>query len=497
MKKLTFCILFCTLLCSAAFAYGPSTHMREADYYISLCETNPMPGPEHNPDLLRRNRFYLWLGSIWPDIARVIMDKDKVDEGLNDPHNRHLNYFLLQDALSTYPADEWKVAFAVGCLLHNTGDLVAQDMICQRMGVEAHLGEMDVFPGIADATGSEVEGLIEGGMEFIFPALWLYTGMFSHFFLDLDGLADLSEVHAYYQTIWNDFFTKEFKGSFTDLLVAIDDFNPNHYAWSQMTGLESFWNDLATGKASFTVDWSEFISVMVSAVLNPDFWNIYYDEGYFELSPTIMLTFEPGQGYFDHFPNWSSNMKKAGVINSLAYYLPGILEEDNGRFVWDLYWTNDDNGQKITSINTGASPSSITLTVVFWDVPGRSSTEDTVTIRVREDSPSSNILAIFSGDVGIDPWTYDVNDPASLSFSFDPSGAIGGDAAGLIVEIANGIDPAALPFFTTDWGVYEQITQLDMTKDVYTTHHATYGIWPHSLFFETAKKPWAILKVAH
>lgn len=462
--------------------------MREADYYISLCEQSPLPGPEHNPELLRRQRFYLWLGSIWPDIARVIMNKDKVDEGLNDPHNRHLNYFILEDALSTYPAEEWKVAFAVGCLLHNTGDIVAQDFLCQRMGVAAHLGEMDVFPGTANTTGTEVEGLIEGGLEFAFPALWIYTGMFSHFIADPTGLIALADVFAHYQTLWNDFFAKEFDGDFADIIETMNNFNPDNFAWSRTFWLDSMIMDIASGKASFSVDWSEFFAVLFSAVLNPDFWNIYYDEGYFELSPTIMLSFEPGQGYFDNFPNWSAKMKKAGVINSLAFYLPGILEEDNGRFVMDQRWTNDDNGQNITSINTAAPPSSITLSVAFWDVPGRSSNEDVVTIRIREDSPAAVVVATVSGNVGVDPWTYDINDPAFLSISFDPSSAIAGGAAGLIVEIANGDDPLALPFFTTDWSVYEQITQLDMTKAAYTTNHSTYGKWPYSLLFETARK---------
>lgn len=473
-----------------AFAFGPSIHMREADHYITYLEQHPQGGIEHNPDYLRTYRAELRLGSIWPDIARVVTDKAgsrNVDQGLVDPHNRHFNYFLLEDALDSYPNDPWKVAFALGNLIHNVGDIIAQDMLSQHMGVRAHLGGLDIFVGFFDDhAGGEVEALIEGGYEFVRPALYIYNDMASHFIFDTDGRTRLLEAYNYYITKWDEFFGANKAASregFEEVVYILSDIKNNFPANSGSPEMYRFaasgFSELSV--AAISIDWDEVIRLLTGPVITAQWWDIYYDEGYFDLSSFIISGFEEGQGYFDHFPNWSAKMMKSGCIQALSYYLPGDLTVEDGRFLSDLYWTDDDSGQTITSIDADTPPSSVTIVATFYDVLGRTLTNDDVTLVVRADSPGQETVAYATADVGVDPMSYDVNTLTSMSVTFDPAASIANGASGYFVELINGDDQTAVPYFTTDWSVYEQITQIDMTKAVYTAQYSTYDHWPYSL----------------
>lgn len=477
MRNAVFALVAILFTYSTAFAYGPSIHMREADSYLLSCRTDPLPGPEHNPQLLERHLPYLRLGAIWPDIARVIvglLDDAKVDEGLVDPHNRHFNEHLLALALDDYPEAQWQVAFAMGNLIHNAGDLVSQCMLTQHLAVLGHTGEMDVFVGqYDDHPGGEVEMLVEGGLEFTQPAFHLYNYLANFFLLTQQGREGLMQVLHLYLNEYRDYFG-------IDVPIGIDEAYDAVVEELENLGPTRWLMEQAPFTAALTVDTDELIRILISPVITRAFWDAYYDEGFFDLSVFIICTFRSGQGYFDQFPNWSSKMMKSGMIQSLAHYLPDQLETEGGRFLADLTWTNDDTGNPVTSISAAAPPSSITCTAVFYEVPGASSS-DTVTLRIKEDSPSGNVAAFQSADVGVDPWDYGDTELSVLSVTFDPAVSIGNGATGFFVEIAHGDDAQTLPYFTTDWSVYEQITDIDMTKSAYTLQYSSYGAWPYSL----------------
>jgi hypothetical protein len=236
----------------------------------------------------------------------------------------------------------------------------------------------------------------------------------------------------------------------------------------------------ASGVSEIGFDFQELLRILPS-LLSSDFWQTYYTEDFGLLSATMLLTYEPGQAFFDFFPIWSARMMKSGVIQSLAFYLPDVLETEDGRFLADLNWYADHGATPIMSIDANAPPATVTLELVFYDIPGRTQTGDSVLIRVREDSPAGTVIANEYVSVGVDPWSYDVQAPVAVTLDFDPAPSIAAGANGFFVEIANKDDPEALPYFTTNWGVYQQIAEIDMNKPAYTLQYATYGQWPYSL----------------
>ena len=496
MKRVLLGLFIVVLSAPFVHAYGPSIHMREAGTYAALCHLIPLPGPEHDPVLLESNIWFLRLGSIWPDIARIITKEGDdafgpvdVDEGLVDPHNRHFNRYLLEQALTVYPDDPWKVALSVGCLVHNTGDLVAQDMLTQHMAVRAYTGEMDVIPGSFDThAGGEVEGLVEGGLEFTQPAWWLYIVMLQHFIGSPEGQAELSMVLTYYLQEYEDYFDLPGLPSPGEALPMVEEMLSD-MPWSIPAGpgrVRSYpFGKMGPAVASQTddrgIDWFEVSRILQGPASAQEFWDIYYSEFYYLFSPMIMLTFESGQGYFDHYPNWNSKMMKSGMIQSLNHYLPEQLAQEDGRFLMDLQWIDDDTGLSIQSIDSGHPPSGITLTGTFYEVPGRTQAEDVVSLRVRADSVEGELVTWATADVGMDLWDFKNVSPRTTSVTFDPAPSVAEGAAGFFAEIAHGADPEGQYYFTTDWSIYTQIEEIDFTKDAYTRQYSSYDHWPYSL----------------
>jgi hypothetical protein len=485
-------VFLATVLVSAsAFASGPSMHMREADRFITVLELQPEAGITYEPDFLRRDRRFLILGSIWPDIGRVLpraQSGQKVDEGLVDPHNRHFVEFMLADALADYEASPWKVPFALGNLAHCTSDAVTQGLLVEHQAVRAGLGELDVVVGYGDDhPGGENEVLIEGGMEFMEPAFDYYVEMVQDFTLSIHGIGELAAAVTFFEQEWHAYFGgDDAADGLPVVLDALTDF-PNHFppcaphapAPLVRFARSGFLDLDALGDLS--IDWAELARLLAGPAGNRAFWDDYYNEGFYQLTPTLLRTFQDGQPFFDDFPNWLALMMKSGVIQSLNQYLPDMPAGDDGRFIMALEWLPDDSTTPITSIDAASPPATVTLRVVFYETLGRTASGDVATLRVREDSADAPALASAAGNVHVDPWQFDQIGPPQLEVSFDPSVAIADGAAGLFAELAYGDDPDAPAYFTTNWAVYEQIDQLDMTKDCYTLNYAAYGREPYSL----------------
>lgn len=172
---------------------------------------------------------------------------------------------------------------------------------------------------------------------------------------------------------------------------------------------------------------------------------------------------------------------KSGVIQSLSYYLPDTLAVEDGRFLMDLNWFADDSTTPITQISAGAPPASVTLRIQLFEIPGRTPAAADVTLVVREDSPAGAVAAFQTLNPGLDPWAMDQNQLATLEVEFDPQPSIAAGANGFFAELVQGDDPEEPPYFTTNWNIYQQIDDLDMTKAAYTLQYATYGQWPYSL----------------
>jgi len=486
------------LITGTARAYGPSIHMREADHFLTLCESDFHAGVQYDPDYLRHQRRYLLLGALWPDLGRVITKHDeatKVDETSVDPHNRHFVTWLLEDALATYPDDEWKVAFAMGNLMHCAGDAVAQNMLTEHMAVQWQLGEMDVVVGLMDDhPGGENEAVLEGGLEIMEPMLSYYLEQIEDFLLP-PNLSNLLEIVDYYLGKYTEYFgiasVYSPEEAAMSLLPSFADFPMNFPPCSPRAPLPL----VQFARSGFTdfdylfkmeIDTDELLRVIGNGLLEKENWDRYYDEGFFALAADALADFQTGQGLFDDFPNWSAAAMRSGVIQSLAAYLPDDLTVENGRFLLSLAWYPNDAVTPITSIDASAPPATVSLEIVLFETPGRASAADAMALRVREDSPAATVVAaaVFE-EISIDPWEYlGTTSPLRLTMDFDPSGAIAHGATGFIAELISGDDAESLPYFSTDWSLYGRIEEIDMTKDAYTLNYSTYGHWPHSLLID-------------
>ena len=496
MRRRWMCVVMAALLAAAAAeGYGPSNHMREANLYILLCRLASQPGLEHHPALLSRYRSHLLLGAVWPDIARVLLNlpsgdaRRGVDEDSVDPHNRHFNRYLLDQALADYPEEPWRVAFAVGCLIHNTGDLVAQDLLVPHLAVRGGLGELDALPGLFDGgAGSEVEGLIEGGLEFMYPATNLYARLSRRFLGTVQGRDELGRICDHYFSEYTDYFElpaparRETSHAELEGMLGVIPWDiPNHggdprwyrFARSGMRDVRAI--------DGLVIDWHEIARVFGGPAGTSAFWFTYWAEGYFLLSPAMMLTFREGQGYYDWFPNWSSRIMKSGVLQSLNTYLPGQFAVEDGRFVMDLVWRNEATGQPITEIDASTPPARVSLTVWLFDVPGRSGADTRVTLRVVEDSDQGEVVAGAATTIDFPVWDAEQVMPVAVAVEFAPALSIARGARGFHAELVPGEDLHGPAWFTSNWQPYAGIQEVDMSKEVYRRHYATYDRWPHSL----------------
>ena len=493
MRRVVLFVLAVLLIsATSASAYGPSIHMREADQYIAECELHPGTYPVHNPELMRRLRAYLRLGAIWPDIANYIVADalgDAEADGAKGGNSHHPDFvtFVLDDALAIYPNDPWKTVFAVGQLDHCTGDIVSQLMLVEHLAVRGNFGELDILPGLMDDhPGGEIEGIIEGGLEFTIPRYDIYIDMAKRFLFDAQGRKDLQAVIDYYLPLYQEYFPlakridrrRAFQLAL-ELLAHPREIVPPDVSRGWYRFAVSGFTD-ASELAGVSFDLQELERVLPS-LLSPDFWNTYNSEGFGALAPYLLLTYAPGQPFYDDFPIWIMQAMKSGVIQSLAYYLPDQLETEDGRFLMDESWYADHGATPVTSIDAASPPTTVTLSLTFYNVPGRTPTGDSVLIRIREDSTGGQVVASQYSAVGVDPWTYDTEGPVTVTVDFDPGPSIAAGANGFFVELAHQDDPEALPYFTTNWSVYQQITAIDMTKACYTDQYSTYGNWPYSL----------------
>jgi hypothetical protein len=424
-------------------------------------------------------------------VARVLTKQDShgdVDEESVDPHNRHFATWLMNGAAG----DESKLfVFAMGNLVHCAGDATSQGMLVQHLAVRAHLGEMDVVVGVMDDhPGGENEALVEGGLEFMLPAFDYYLEMLDEFVLSPAGFAELLDITAFYLDKYEEYFglavdrdrvEATLRSAFRDFPRDFPPCSPRA-PWPLVRFARSGFRDVGA-LAEVSIDWNELLRVL-GPILSPAFWNTYYDEEFFDYSATMLLGFENGQAFFDWFPNWSPGMMKSSVIQSLAYYLPGELQTEDGLFLRDLIWYDPSGaGDPLTEIDATNPPDSLTIALGLYVVPGRTSAEQTITVRVREDSPEAPVVAQATFEFATDPWEYAGDEPVTpvVGPTFDPQPSIAVGAGGFFAELVRGDDPNGPAYFTTNWEVYEQIEEIDMTKVAYTSQYAVYGQWPHSL----------------
>lgn len=467
-------------------AYGPSIHIRESMKFQELNRQFPQTGLQHDPAYLDQFVWELRLGAIWPDLGRVIVSHPvppkgfprgavNVDEGMVDPHNRHFNMFMMQQGLSEYPNNPWKVAFGLGNLCHNTGDGVSQSMLVPHMSVRGRMGPLDLTTveehGVPDGAD---EDFIEGAMEFVHPAPGVYADMTKHFILDPVGQAELGNITYWYLDQYFSYFhlpraMMPRNDDVLDLVIKLLEGLPLSllqpiakiaYQW-----LES--NFSLAVLAQLPVHWDEVTRLLLSPVMTPAFWQLYYTEGFFTYSPTALLTFRDGEWFWDELPNWSPYIMQMGATLAFNVYNPTVLEPEDAIFPLNWCWQDEDTGACVRSVSASKLPTRIRLSTRVFQVPGRTKvpTDPTITLRIRADmgdhvALGGKVIAAASFDVASDIWDFNATTPSApiyrpttltVDFSAADLAPFLGQLKGLHGELVHGSASAALPFFTSDW----------------------------------------------
>jgi hypothetical protein len=509
--------LLLSLLVIFAHGFGPSIHMREADRYIELCEGSPNTLPYRNATFLYEYHWEFRLGAVWPDVARVLIQFAEsaaqkkmhemdltVDEGSVDPHNRHFNSYMLRNAMETYPTDAWKVALSAGCLMHCSGDLVAQSMLVPHLSVRGGVGALNAIEGIdEDAADGMLEDFIEGGLEIVFPDLSLYLGLADAFLVHKDGRKLLEDVITFYFEQYDEYFKlhilEDLKEKWDDILQEIENIIHHliHGEWisaSHPRETRQLLNILIgdpvkpkshhqmDAESNVRINWKEVDRLLHSPIVHHSWWNAYFSEGFHDLSAAIMMSFEDGQGYYDNIPNWSATVMRGGVLNALAQFVEGNLtmEVEDGVFVLDMRWTDVQSHKSIRAISKSNPPPSVDLDVVLFSVPGRkASTETDFTMRVRCNyGGESQIIQSVPFTFTVDPLDVASYDPVTVSLQFDPSAAAESSSCdGFTMELAHGNDNSSRrpPYFTTKWETYTEnvASRVFLDEPVY----ASYGTY--------------------
>ncbi len=129
--------IFCSVFPQSSPAFGPGVHIRECETLAVwlAAEDHPLAAAA-DEDV----RDYLLLGCIAPDLRQALDTLKAVPT-----HSRGLAMALLQYALDEEVPKAW-LAFAVGHLLHQLSDGVAEALLTPKLTAAALLGGVDVLP---------------------------------------------------------------------------------------------------------------------------------------------------------------------------------------------------------------------------------------------------------------------------------------------------------------------------------------------------------------
>jgi hypothetical protein len=485
-------LLLALWLSRAALAYGPATHINEAERYLELLHASPLPGLKGDEASLsqRQNLLYFKLGSIFPDIARELPGT------YFEPHEPRFTYFLFDSAARETPDEPWKVAFGLGNLAHSSSDMAAQDFVTQYFTVAAHLGELNTIEGEMDThPGGENEAFVEIGIELAYFEPREYLQMARFFALPPLGAARLKKVIDYYFTMAARYYgepsqpqsafdrDENFRAGnriMTNLPYSLWDHNPI-WRWLARTQDLALMSDPA--KPPALADYSLNRAEIRRLLRGPGFplrkFFRRYQEYFRDLGPTILREIEPGNHWYEDWKTWDPNMMKSAALESLNYYLPTIYSVTRGDFVADMAFRNEATNELLVAITSDAAPLRIVATAEIYSA---TASTQTMTIRVRQDAPGNDynhdtIVASATQSVSTDPFQYGQKKRDILQVVFEP-GPYLATAEGFYLElVADGEEKA---FFTSTFEYYQQIEALDMTAAPYAMY-STYDAWPRSL----------------
>lgn len=472
-----------------ARSYGPATHIGEAMRYIEMLTATPLAGPRGDLSILDNPLYrpYLKLGSTFPDIGRVLPDR------YFEPHDRFFAWHVYEKAVDEYGADPWKLAFAVGYLMHVGGDTSAQVIVTPRLAVRGGWGELSVFDGVYDDhPGGENELLVEGWLDILYGDFSHLIELFNVFVVD----AHLDEVLDFYREAGEEYFgpppTQDVAADraaarrFLEDLEwvarnAVGDPLIDARLWIDAGMMERVYHGPAAAAAGGLINGEEWNRLIEGpAFADPAFWD-EYPESYKDLGPTYVREFEPGGGWYDNWPTWTAETMKAGSLESLAGLREDVYRSEADIMVYDLDWTDGDD-HALPQIDAGDPPDALRARVELFVT---ADVDTTVTARIRRhivgvDPAADPIVASASVDLDFSPFDGDTVDRPVLTVEAEPVGDMD-DTWGFVLDLVTEDEPDK-PFFTTNFDAFFSLEAVDVTGiGAYELLYDTYDKWPRSV----------------
>ncbi len=480
---------------SPAFAYGPATHIGEALLYLDMLADDSIAEPKGDAETIgaAENLPYLKLGATFPDIGRVL-------PGVYfEPHDRFFAWHVYEKAIAEYETTPWKLAFAVGYMMHVGGDTSAQVFLTPRMAMLGEWGELSVVEGFFDDhAGGENELLIEGWLEILYADFSNYLELANVF---LVGGA-LGEVLDFYNEAAEEHFgppvgvaaspaqiaeARRVLGEWREFaLAATGDPLADAAAWID-TGA---WRTVAHGPAERPataatdplVNRDELDRLLAGpAFTQSGFWEMYLND-YKDLGPTYVREFEPGSRWYDEWPSWSERVMKAGSVGSLAGLRPGVFAAEPAIAVYDLRWT-DETDSPVSQVDADDPPDELRATVTLFAV-GTACRDITARIRrygIGVDPSQDAVIAQSTQTINTDPHLYGDTARTTITVTADPSAFPTDDTLGYVLDLVSDAEPDH-PFFTTRFDAFYATDAIDILGlGTYDILFDTWDRWPNSV----------------
>lgn len=487
IRLVAWLLLVCPLLRpTAAPAWGPAVHIREADRAIELLVAE---NPEWQPliDETPLGRSYLRVGSIAPDFQWLV-------SSLPFGHSKGLSYHLIENAPSDRP--EFKL-FAFGHLAHNVGDANAEAFFGPTVWSTNRLGVFDLFTESTEDGRGETETISEGFGDVVLADWGPVIDLLYDFVLEGDdSLRRQRELARWYCETGREYERRpvdcdrvvlelgQALGGATSVLGSLDreggkgflrllfDKPLPELARSYVNG--TFTDLLGVSSPASPRQRTEFQRLLASPIVSPAFRELY-DEFFADLGPTWAVGHLTSRN--DGWPGYDGNAIRSANHQSVLQFLPRRYASGRGLTVDDVTYRSED-GAVLGSVGDDRLGRPLVARVQFY---GTMPLQGTVRGVVRKDragfSPAEDEV-LGSAEIEIDIVPPDYSDVPRLQFEI-PFVADGEGALGYYFELYLNDDER--PWYTSSWDELWSVEELPLVWNVYRNHFGTYGHFPRSL----------------
>lgn len=493
-------------------AYGPMTHMAEADKNVDWLASGPTGSvPQQLVDLAAQVnaspevRMYVYLGAVLPDM------REAAPSIAFETHSRPFAAHMLFNVAADDQRDPLYRAVALGYASHVCSDIAAQMFAVPLFAAGGGAGASDVLVDLYDdRPDGENELWTEGILEIYFGDVETLLAWYDYFQPDppaperVNGALDFwlneaanffgtgqigdatairQEIHQTLQSVAQE-LTPERRDSLVGAFDLLREYNLGDVI-IMAEGLGVL-EELVPGGSEAELDRVELRRLTAATAFfgDPSHFDAYA-AWLSDLGPTIFLDTAAGVPWLSNWPTWRAEPLAASTIQSLA----GLAGVEFGAradvSVYDLSWHDADTSEEITSVDSTAVGIRIRLVVHVYPLAPM---DRDLLVRIRKALPGADYLA---GAVVAEtrvPTGWSPFDMAGAPpFRIDLEAELNLDtmtfAEGLHGELAapESTGQLATIFFTTSWEAFAAVETVDLSRPVYPLNFGTYSHWPRSL----------------